>query len=117
LEPEISLSTAIDDLLADTLEDLRAERDPRKAVIRAYARMEKIFAAYGVPREEHETPLEYVTRALDSLRVSAYAVRRLVQLFERAKFSTHEIDSAMKDEAIEVLGGLREQLRPHREAA
>ena len=110
LGPEAALARALDEVLSDSLDDLRAERDPRKAVIRAYARMEKTFAAYGVPREEHETPLEYVERVLDRLRVSSYAVRRLMQLFERAKFSPHEIDAAMKDDAIEALAGLRAEL-------
>jgi hypothetical protein len=72
--------------------------------------MEQTFAAYGVPREEHETPLEYVSRALDSLKVSSYAVRRLVQLFERAKFSPHAVGPGMKDDAIEALAGLRAEL-------
>jgi hypothetical protein len=110
LDDEAQLARALDEVLSDSLDDLRAERDPRKAVIRAYARMEKTFAAYGVPREEHETPLEYVARVLDSLRVSSFAVRRLVQLFERAKFSPHEIAASMKDDAIEALAGLRAEL-------
>ena len=110
LDEEAQLARALGEVLSDSLEDLRAERDPRKAVIRAYARMEQTFAAYGVPREEHETPLEYVARVLDSLRVSSFAVRRLVQLFERAKFSPHTIESSMKDDAIEALAGLRAEL-------
>jgi len=96
---------------------LRAERDPRKAVIRAYARMETTFGAYGVPREEHETPLEYVARVLDSLRVGSFAVRRLVNLFERAKFSPHAIETSMKDDAIEALAGLRAELEYDRTEA
>jgi hypothetical protein len=110
LDAEAQLAQALDEVLSDSLDDLRAERDPRRAVIRAYARMEKTFAAYGVAREEHETPLEYVARVLDSLRVSSFSVRRLVQLFERAKFSPHEIGPAMKDDAIEALAGLRAEL-------
>ena len=110
LDEEAQLARALDDVLSDSLDDLRAERDPRKAVIRAYAHMEKTFGAYGVPREEHETPLEYVARVLDSLRVSSFAVRRLVQLFERAKFSPHTIETSMKDDAIEALAGLRAEL-------
>jgi hypothetical protein len=117
LDEEAQLARALDEVLADSLDDLRAERDPRKAVIRAYARMEKTFAAYGVPREEHETPLEYVARVLDSLRVSSFAVRRLVQLFERAKFSPHTIESSMKDDAIEALAGLRAELEYDRTEA
>jgi len=109
-EDEAELARALDEVLADSLDDLRAEPDARKAVIRSYARMEQTFAAYGVPREEHETPLEYVTRALDSLQVSSYAVRRLVQLFERAKFSPHAVGPGMKDDAIEALAGLRAEL-------
>jgi len=114
LDEEADLKRALDEVLSDSLDDLRAERDPRRAVIRAYARMEKTFAAYGVPREEHETPVEYMGRVLDSLRVSSYAVRRLVQLFERAKFSPHEVGRSMKDGAIEALAGLRSELEVER---
>ncbi len=110
LEAEAALARALDEVLADTLDDLRAERDPRKAVIEVYARMERTFAAYRVPRDPAETPLEYVSRALDSLRVSGTAVRRLTALFERAKFSTHTVDVGMKDEAIETLGAVRAEL-------
>ena len=116
-DEEAQLARALDEVLSDSLDDLRAERDPRKAVIRAYARMEKTFGAYGVPREEHETPLEYVARVLDSLRVSSFAVRRLVSLFERAKFSPHTIESSMKDDAIEALAGLRAELEHDRPEA
>ena len=38
-------------------------------------------------------------------------------LFARAKFSPHEIDSSMKDEAIEALVGLRAELEHKPEAA
>ena len=117
LDEEAQLARALDDVLSDSLDDLRAERDPRKAVIRAYARMEETFGAYGVPRERHETPLEYVARVLDSLRVSSFAVRRLVQLFERAKFSPHTIETSMKDDAIEALAGLRAELEYDRTEA
>jgi len=116
-DQEAALAAALDEVLADTLDDLRAERDPRVAVIRTYARMEQTFAAYGVPREEAETPLEYVERVLDRLSVSSFSTGRLTQLFGRAKFSPHEIDAGMKDEAIEALEGLRAELQHKPEAA
>jgi cbb3-type cytochrome oxidase subunit 3 len=117
LDEEARLARALDEVLADTLEDLHAERDPRKAVIRAYARMEQTFAAYRVPRNPAETPLEYVARVLDKLSVSGFAVRRLTLLFERAKFSTHVVEASMKDDAIEALAGLRAELEYGREEA
>jgi hypothetical protein len=110
LEEEAALAAALDAVLADTLEDLYAERDPRTAVINAYARMEETFAAYRVPREEAETSQEYVERALDRLNVSGWAVRRLTLLFERAKFSSHEVDTTMKDDAIDTLASVRAEL-------
>jgi Domain of unknown function (DUF4129) len=116
IDEEAALAAALKDVLADSLDDLRAERDPRRAVIRTYARMETTFAAYGVAREESEAPLEYLARVLDSMRVSVYSVRRLTQLFERAKFSPHAVDAGMKEEALEALAGLRAELE-HRQAA
>jgi hypothetical protein len=46
-----------------------------------------------------------------------FAVKRLTQLYERAKFSPHEIDAAMKDDAIDALAGLRAELDCETEAA
>jgi hypothetical protein len=116
-EREAALSAALDDVLADTLDDLRAERDPRRAVINAFGRLEQTFAAYRVTREEWETPREYVDRALDRLGVSTFAARRLTALYERAKFSDHAIDATMKDDAIEALAGLRAELEADTKAA
>ena len=47
---------ALADVLAETLDDLRAERDPRRAVIAAYARMERALAASGLPRDPPRRP-------------------------------------------------------------
>jgi hypothetical protein len=116
-EQEAELSAALDEVLADTLDDLRAERDPRRAVIATYARLERTFAAHDVSREPSETPREYVDRALDRLGVSTFAVQRLTSLYERAKFSPHEIDATMKDDAIEALAGLRAELEAETKAA
>jgi Domain of unknown function (DUF4129) len=111
-EREAALSAALDEVLADTLDDLRAEQDPRRAVIRAFARMEKTFAAHGVAREPAETPRQYVERALDRLGVSSASLQQLTKLYERAKFSRLEIDEGMKKDAIDALAGLRAELEP-----
>jgi hypothetical protein len=100
----------LSEVLAETLDDLRNEPDPRKAVIRAYARMERTLAARGLPREPFEAPLEYLARILGAVQASAHSVRRLTGLFERARFSPHEIDARMKNEAIDALSGLRAEL-------
>ncbi|HEV8098119.1 MAG TPA: DUF4129 domain-containing protein, partial [Gaiellaceae bacterium] len=66
----------------------------------------------NVDREPSETPNEYVERALDRLGVSSASVRQLAKLYERAKFSRHEIEESMKDDAIDALVGLRAELEP-----
>lgn len=116
-EREAALMHALDEVLEDTLDDLRAERDPRKAVIGAYARMERLFAAHQVPRDEAETPQQYVGRVLARLQVSSFAARRLTSLYERARFSPHTVDRAMKDDAIAALEGLRAELNADEAAA
>ena len=46
-------------------------------MIRAYARMERALGSYGLARRPSETPLEYLARALTSLRVGRRSVERL----------------------------------------
>jgi hypothetical protein len=102
-------------LLDDTLDDLRAEPDPRRAVIAAYARTERALGGYGFPRRPFEAPLEYLDRIAAPLHERQPSARRLVfeltHLFERAKFSSHAIDAEMKDDAIRTLAALRDELR------
>lgn len=109
---EAELAAQLSAVLDDSLDDLRAEKDPRRAVIATYARMERTLAGAGLPRAESETPLEYLGRVLrELLNTSADAVSRLTALFERAKFSPHEIDSSMKRDAINALVAVRDELQ------
>ena len=69
------------------------------------------------PRHPAEAPFEYVERALRSLDTSTDSIRRLTALFERAKFSQHEPEPEMRDEAIDALVAVRDELaRPVEEA-
>lgn len=103
-------------VLDETLDDLRAEADPRRAIIAAYARLERVLAANGVPWRAAETPAEYLARVLHELQLDPAAVERLTALFTRAKFSQHDIDTAMKEDAIGALEQVRDELRLAREA-
>jgi hypothetical protein len=110
-EDETSLGERLADALDDTLDDLRAEPDPRRAVVAAFARLERTLGAAGVPRARSETADEYVARVLGLLEVPSDAVRRLTELFDRAKFSQHVIDEEMKEDAIGALVRVRDELR------
>jgi hypothetical protein len=94
-----------------SLDDLRSDPDLRRAIIAAYARMEAALGAAGIPRRPSEAPLEYVERALLTLHASAGAVRKLTDLFEWARFSHHEPEPSMRDDAVEALVAVRDELR------
>jgi hypothetical protein len=96
--------------LDQSVDDLHAEPDARRAIVAAYARMERALGAVGVPRRPAEAPHEYVSRVLEDLISSGSSVRRLTRLYERAKFSPHEVDSVMKEEAIEAVAAIRDEL-------
>jgi uncharacterized membrane protein len=100
-----------------TIDDLRSERDARRAVIASYALMERTLAAHGLARHRSEAPLEYLANILRGLRVRESAVRTLTTLFEYAKFSGHEIDAAMKEDAIAALIEIRDDLQREEVAA
>jgi hypothetical protein len=97
-------------ILQDTLDKLWDEQDPRRAVILAYAWMERTLGAHGLPREPSEAPLEYLSRVLLDLDASRESVFELTTLFERARFSPHVIDEEMKADAIAALSALRDEL-------
>jgi len=104
------LADAVALAVDESLDDLRAEPDPRRAVIAAYARLERVLAAHGLPRKPAEAPLEYLGRMLAELSVSDRAARALTDLFERAKFSQHAVGAEMKDQAIDALQTVRDDL-------
>lgn len=104
-------AAALARVVDEALDDLWNERDPRRAVIAAYARMERVLGAHGSPRRSFEAPLEYLSRILLELDVRASSILALTELFERAKFSPHDIDRSMKEEAIVALMSIRDDLR------
>jgi hypothetical protein len=94
-----------------SIDDLRGDPDLRRAIVAAYARMEAALAAAGIPRHPAEAPLEYLERVLLSLDASAEAVRRLTDLFEWARFSHHAPEPSMRDDAVDALVAVRDELR------
>ena len=107
----LTLAEDLSEALDDTLDDLRNEADPRRAVIAAYARMERLFAAHELGRHPAEAPLEFLERVLLELDVDPAPIATLTRFFELAKFSTHPIDTATKDSAIAALVEIRDELR------
>ena len=106
--PRPPLSVAVE----ESLEDLRAEPDPRRAIIRCYARFERAAADLGLTRDPWLTPMEFMREALERLPVPRSAVPTLTRLFELARFSHRALGPAERDRALEALDEIRAAIAP-----
>ena len=97
------LRTAVE----ESLDDLRAEGDPRRAIVRCYARFERAAASSGLERRPWLTPAEFMREVLARLPLPRAAVPTLTGLFERARFSDHALGASERDRAVEALREIR----------
>ncbi len=98
------LAEAID----DSLDDLLAEPDPRRAIVAAYARLESALGRAGLGRRPGETARELLARLLATLPHGNSGIDELTALFEEARFSTHTIGEADRQRAIALLRAVRD---------
>lgn len=94
---------AVHGALVDIIDAMLADPDPNTAIRGAYARLLEGLDALGAGRRDHEAPLEHVRRVFAVLDVRPEPVRRLTELFEVARFSTHPLSSAHRDQALRSL--------------
>ena len=109
-EPLPELRRHVVGVVDDSIRDIERDPDPRRAIIRAYARMEAVLARGGIPRRPSDTPLEYIEGALRTLAIPAGPARSLTDLFEIARFSDRPVDISMKRLAIDCLLDIRSAL-------
>lgn len=103
-------TSALPQAVDASLDAVTSERDPRRAVILAYMRMEATLTMLGEPRAAWETPREYLSRVFADLGPSVAAAATLTELYEEAHFADHQVAAAMRERAIEALSTLRDAL-------
>ena len=99
------------------LDALRREPDPRRAIIAAYAAMERSLSQSGFGRHAWEAPIEYLRRVLAGAVGAAEDVQTMTQLFQVAKFSQHAVDESMRSSAIGALERIRTATRASSQTA
>jgi hypothetical protein len=87
-----------------------SDADPRRAVIACWVRLEQAAAAAGTPRAPGDTSTDLVGRLLAEHQVSALVLYQLAEVFRLARYATHTVDSAMRDQARAALQQLRAEL-------
>lgn len=100
--------------VAEGLDDLRRESDPRRAIILCYRRFEAWLTEAGCPRAPWETPTEFLRRVLVRSSMPPEATRTLTRLFERSRFSQHVLGPADRECALRALGEIRAVLEAAR---
>lgn len=89
--------------VADSLDDPRAEPDPRRAIIAAWRRLEHALAVVRAPRAPYQTPTEFMRTTLARLPLPVLPVERLTGLFQIARFSDRPLSAQARDAACESL--------------
>ncbi|MDP9816043.1 DUF4129 domain-containing protein [Spirilliplanes yamanashiensis] len=93
------------------LQDLSdTDRDPRRAVIACWVRLEQAAAAAGTPRRPGDTPADLVGRLLAEQRVAAGVLADLAGVYRQARYATHLVDERMRADARDALQRLRADL-------
>jgi Domain of unknown function (DUF4129) len=93
------------------LEELSdTDRDPRRAVIACWVRLEQAAAAAGTPRHAGDSPTDLVTRVLAEQRVDAESLAALAAVYREARYATHTVDDRMRGQARTALQRLRADL-------
>ena len=85
------------------LRDPRAEPDPRRAILLAWARFERALETAGAPRAPWQTPAELARAAIVQRPLPDAPVRRLTALFELARFSDRTLGPEARAAACESL--------------
>ena len=87
-------------------------REPREAIIACYAAMERELAHVpGAVPQEFDTPTEVLARAVENHALHVDSAGELVNLFEEARFSPHVMSEAHRENALNVLRLVLDELR------
>jgi len=93
-----------------TIDALAGGSDTRATVIRCYTDMCKVMAKYGVKEEEHLTPREFQKLAIDNLPVPEGQMGALVDIFEEARYSHHNLGDVDSKRALSALEAVKSTL-------
>ena len=109
--PEPSTAEDLVAVLDAGLQELSdTDRDPRRAVIACWVRLEQAAAAAGTPRHAGDSPTDLVARLLAEQRLDAHVLTPFAAVYRQARYATHSVDDQMRQQARSALERLRVDL-------
>ncbi|MBI1775775.1 MAG: DUF4129 domain-containing protein [Proteobacteria bacterium] len=94
----------------ESLDELRHLADPRAAIIKCYARFERLLADRKAGRAASATPAEFMTSAIALLPLAPEPIRHLTRLFELARFSNRPLAQPEQEAALQSLIAIKTSL-------
>lgn len=91
--------------------ELKESKGVRKAIINAYKNMMNIFKREGIQFADSMTSREFMNYAMKNFDVSDEIISDITNLFEEARYSSHELDEFYRNQAFKDLEKLEEELR------
>jgi hypothetical protein len=108
--PPPATPTELQAAVEDSLDDLRHLPDVRQAIIRCYARFERVLAGADLRRPAWQTAMEFMRVALKHPRLPRHSVQELTSLFDVARFSRHDLGPAHREQAWQALSAIKAAL-------
>jgi hypothetical protein len=113
-DPRRTETSTAEDLVAALdagLQELSdTDRDPRRAVIACWVRLEQAAAAAGTPRHAGDSPTDLVARLLAEQHLDAGVLTPFAAVYRQARYATHTVDDQMRRQARAALERLRADL-------
>jgi len=94
---------SIQEIASHTINDLKTDGDYRKSVMNCYKEMCNWLSRQGVHKGSFQTPREFAMATKNFLKISPERLYTLTQIFEKARYSKHEIGIGDRDKAIKCL--------------
>ncbi len=91
--------------------EVKIGKDVRGSILAAYKEMEKLMRSRGVEDKDYYTPREFREFALRTLKISQEPLDILTNLFEIARYSTHEMNEDHRKMALRALEAIRNEIR------
>ncbi|MFW6142073.1 MAG: DUF4129 domain-containing protein [Candidatus Saliniplasma sp.] len=103
---ETELTSTVD----EAIRSLYQGKDVRSTVIRCYQNMCYVLEDEGVSNDEFMTPRELKSKTVDELNINEGTISSLTELFEKGRYSVHELDKNDRKRALRNLQKLKGEL-------
>ena len=95
--------SSLQEIAKDTIQHLQRNDDDKESVIKCYKQMCDWLNKKGIKKDSYQTPREFAIAIRNYLKIKPENLYALTQIFEKARYSNHEISSIEKEAAIESL--------------